>query len=170
MIRTLLLYAVISVTVVLALAACGSPVTLSCRDACRNTHFGSRVHTGRHSHTRTHAGAHPNYGADSQTCDRGSTGSDEHPNPHTSSYPGRHAYDYPSCHIHTLPNSNCHTRCDCGYNKYAYPHTCSDSYACARHSRTAAGFRGKGQRGNAAVSRVHIVSSGGRRTTTHRDR
>ena len=168
MIRTLLLYAVLAVTVVLALAACGSPspspVTTP---AVTPTSVPTSTPAG-HSHTRTQAGAHPNYGADSQTCDRGPTGSDEHPNPHNSSQPGRHANAYPTCHTHTFPNSNCRTRCDYGSNKYAYPHT--HSYSCAHPIRGAARFRGKGQRSNAAVSRVHIISSGGRRTTTHRDR
>ena len=142
-------------------------VAVTRHNANRNICSRSVAYAGRRSHTRTYADAHPNYGADSQTCDRGPTGSDEHPNPHTSSQPDRHANAYPTCHTHTFPNSNCRTRCNYGSNKYAYSYT--HARARARHSRTAAGFRGKGQRGNAAVSRVNFVSSGDQRATFHRE-
>ena len=103
-------------------------VAVTRHNANRNICSRSVAYAGRRSHTRTYADAHPNYGADSQTCDRGPTGSDEHPNPHTSSQPDRHANAYPTCHTHTFPNSNCRTRCDYGSNKYAYSYT----HACAR--------------------------------------
>ena len=154
MIRTLLLYAVISVTVVLALAACGSPspspVTTP---AVTPASIPASTPAAATPAPAPYAGAHPNYGADyRRPATEAPPVPTSTPTPTPPPTPAGTPTTIPSCHIHTLPNSNCHTRCDCGYNKYAYPHTCSDSYACARHSRTAAGFRGKGQRSNAAVS------------------
>ena len=108
-------------------------VAVTRHNANRNICSRSVAYAGRRSHTRTYADAHPNYGADSQTCDRGPTGSDECTNRHNSSCPCRHAYYCLTCHIHTLCNSNCHTRshsisethtrCYYGSNKYAYSYT-----------------------------------------------
>ena len=155
MIRTLLLYAVLAVTVVLALAACGSPspspVTtpaVTPTSAPASTPTTTPTPAPRPAPIPTTA----------------PSTADLRPRPHRL----RRAPQSPHLllprlarlrlsqlqHSTPFPNSNCHTRCDYGSNKYAYPHTYTYtySYACAHPIRGAARFRGKGQRSNAAVS------------------